>query len=149
MNLVVLFIVNVYTCEYKYIIIVHPACKASRARIRLPISRMRKLKASSADGNTQQGMIERGPEPGVLTPHFSPLGYLNQSQLEKEHKWKKREKHITPTDGQRLKLVFFLLDLQRVRLDTLYTVSFCSVREAQTSQNLSGHPPSGASREPS
>lgn len=67
MNLVVLFIVNVHTCACKYIITVHPA--SSRTSIRLPISRMRKLKVSSADGITQQGMIELGPEPGVLTPH--------------------------------------------------------------------------------
>lgn len=86
----------IYT--YEYVITVHPACKARRARIRFPISRIRKLKVSSAEGITQQVMRELRPEPAVLTRNSSPLGYLNQPHLETEHGREKREDNITPTE---------------------------------------------------
>ena len=81
MNPVALFIIGIMhllVCMYEHIIAMHPACLASRARIRLPISRIRKLKATLADRITEQVMIALGPKPGVLTPNSSSPEYVNQ-----------------------------------------------------------------------
>ena len=71
---------------------------AYEKEVRLPMTRTRKLKVGSADKITEQVMRELGPEPDVLTANSSPLENLNQPRLEKEHGWKKREDHISPTD---------------------------------------------------
>lgn len=78
-NLAALFIVTIIMLStllvyvYEYIIAMHPACKASRTRINLPISGIRKLKVRSADRITEQVQ-----EPAVLTPSSLSLDCLNQ-----------------------------------------------------------------------
>lgn len=53
----------VYTCED--VITVCASGKARRARIRLPIARIRNLKVSPVKGVLEQVMIELRPEPAV------------------------------------------------------------------------------------
>ena len=76
----------------------HTPLRLAYKRVRLSMTRIRKLTVSSADKITEQVTRELGPEPDVLAPNSSPLENLNQPRLEREHGWKKREDHISPTD---------------------------------------------------
>lgn len=81
MNPVALFIIvimHLLVYMYEHIIAICPACMASTARIRLPISRIRKWKVTLADRIIEKVTIELGPKPGVLTPNSSSLEYVNQ-----------------------------------------------------------------------
>lgn len=123
----------------------HPAYKASRERIRLPMSRIRKLKVSSAARITQQVMTGMGPEPvfGLLTPHHWN-SCISCDQRGNMHG--RREKTVS---AQQIDSVFneaLLWDLQGASLDILHIISFSGIVETQWSQgNLGVYLPSRAS----